>query len=237
MSWRRMWSSAIAVALVGTAIATSLVGGAGHATGKEQVLFAAGNEDTIGPLALTASRSSARQAGPSTIAAPVGAAREAASVGAPRLLHLRKSGRSFDGNLKNLPQTVPVREERPEKETPESPGGSGELAPINRPDAPAAPAPSPIQNFAAMTFNFERPTATRPTRTATSGPNHFIQTINTSIGIYDKSGRPHGRVHLQHVHEPGRVREPLRHGQLRRPGRRSTTRSTTAGSSPTSRSR
>ena len=36
--------------------------------------------------------------------------------------------------------------------------------------------------------------------------------------------RPRRGVHLQHVHEPGQLRQPVRHRQLRRPGRRSTTR-------------
>ena len=52
------------------------------------------------------------------------------------------------------------------------------------------------------------------------GPNYYIQTVNTSIGIYDKStGTRVAAFTFNSLHEPGALREPLRHRQLRRPGR------------------
>jgi hypothetical protein len=188
MSRRRTWSSAIAVALVGTAIAASLLGGAGLASSTEELQFAAADDDRIAPLALTSSRSGKAATAPSTLATHVGAARSAVGVGRPTILHLRKSSRSFNGDVRNLPQVAQVPRERPERDAPESPGGSGALAPVNKPDAPTAPAPSPIQNFAGMAFSSPGGQGHPPDTNADVGPNHVIETINVAIAIYNKTG-------------------------------------------------
>ncbi|MEK6302004.1 MAG: C25 family cysteine peptidase [Acidobacteriota bacterium] len=102
---------------------------------------------------------------------------------------------SFNGDLRDLAQTPPRKRDRPEREDPEvtprvferpagiskePPSGSG-LAP-----APLAPAPSPISNFLGL--DFANWGAGRPPDTVGDvGPLHYIQAVNTSIGIYRKS--------------------------------------------------
>jgi Carboxypeptidase regulatory-like domain len=100
---------------------------------------------------------------------------------------------SFDGDLRNLPTVEPEKFERPEREQPEpSPmtlGGGNpteEGAPVSAPQ-PGAPAPPPLQTFEGMNFAANG-NGHPPDTNGDVGPNHYIQTINTSIGIYNKNG-------------------------------------------------
>ncbi|HXU38798.1 MAG TPA: carboxypeptidase regulatory-like domain-containing protein, partial [Blastocatellia bacterium] len=103
---------------------------------------------------------------------------------------------SFDGDLRNLPYVKPVVQERPEHEPPDiipvpygssksaaagATGSATQAAPV-----PSVQAPAPIITFAGLdfaTFGAGHP----PDTNGDVGPNHYIQAVNTSIGIYNKS--------------------------------------------------
>lgn len=74
------------------------------------------------------------------------------------------------------------RRQRPSPRAPEA------LGPVS------APMPSPIANFAGLDFaNFGN--GWPPDTNGDVGPNHYIQTVNTSLGIYNKvTGAPITRV-------------------------------------------
>ncbi len=107
---------------------------------------------------------------------------------APIALQLRRAG-STNIDLSKLPLVV-ERKERPEREEPE-------IEPIELPSvlphppagpipAPRGPMPAPIASFDGLdfaTFGAGHP----PDTNGDVGPNHFIQTVNTAIGIYRKS--------------------------------------------------
>lgn len=109
-----------------------------------------------------------------------------------------RRGQSWDGDLRALPPVRPVRRERPEREGPPPapkmlPGPAGTAAGLENqiqtsPIAPGpnAPAPSPDANFAGLdfaTWGAGHP----PDTNGDVGPDHFIQSINTSIGVFRKS--------------------------------------------------
>jgi len=105
--------------------------------------------------------------------------------------------RSFDGDLSKLPYSPPVHQERPEREPPEIiPTVYGIVAGVSKPVAtvgsrtpiggPNAPMPGTIANFDGLdfaTFGAGHP----PDTNGDVGPTYYIQTVNTSIGIYNKS--------------------------------------------------
>ena len=150
----------------------------------------------------------------------------------PRELHL-KAAHSKVFDVRKLKSKV-VKKERPERTAPgfappgsraaerlENPARTAPQFPkvIKRSQMVAAAAPAPDASFDGLdfaTWGQGHP----PDTNGDVGPNYYIQTINVSIGIYDKSnGTPRRGVHVQLVHEPGQLRQPLRHRQLRRPGR------------------
>jgi hypothetical protein len=104
---------------------------------------------------------------------------------------------SFDGDLRKLPFVRPVKKERPEFEEPEinptvylgNPNATVTPSETEGPSqvgAPSAPAPTPLTTFDGLdfaTFGAGHP----PDTNGDVGPNHYIQTVNTSIGIFDKS--------------------------------------------------
>ena len=114
----------------------------------------------------------------------------------PKEWHLVRA-RPFRGDLRQLPQISPVKVERPEREEPEldpqtfvPPGGrpgaeepSAPLAPIV---GPSAPAPPPIGNFEGLSFGANG-NGHPPDTNGDVGPTYYIQTINTSIGVFDKA--------------------------------------------------
>ncbi|HTX93170.1 MAG TPA: hypothetical protein VMC09_18290 [Anaerolineales bacterium] len=103
---------------------------------------------------------------------------------------------SLDVDLRTLPQIPPTRSQRnePEEGAPnwESRIAPG-LAPANFVD-PAlqtsvgtAAMPAPLQNFAGLDFaNWGA--GWPPDPNGDVGPNNYVQMVNTSVGIYDKSG-------------------------------------------------
>src|SRR5690242_6251174 len=107
-----------------------------------------------------------------------------------------KRGRPFNGDLRHLPQTKPIKAERPEREGPEPnptrfapPAGTS--APeanesSNAPEVPSAPAPPPTSSFEGLDFNTWG-NGHPPDTVGDAGPTYYIQAINTSVGIYDKA--------------------------------------------------
>lgn len=115
----------------------------------------------------------------------------------PREQRLQRAG-SFDGDVRSLPATPPRKRERPEHDGPrprpvEKRDGDQVAAPSDPiqsdpgVQALSAPAPGPSANFDGL--DFQTWGAGHPPDTnGDVGPNHYIQTINTAIGIYSKSG-------------------------------------------------
>jgi len=100
----------------------------------------------------------------------------------------RAHGKKFD--LRHLPQTPPKKRERPEREEPDvvRSGSPSTLAqsPLgsSQPQGPSAPAP----DFTFDGLDFANWGAGHPPDTnGDVGPTYYIQTVNTSIGVYDKS--------------------------------------------------
>jgi hypothetical protein len=105
--------------------------------------------------------------------------------------------RQFTGDLRDLPNTKPVKKERPEREPPEtipgiygSPTGDATQASSSiessLPGGPNAPAPSTVANFEGLdfaTWGAGHP----PDTNGDVGKDYYIQSVNTSLGIYRKS--------------------------------------------------
>jgi hypothetical protein len=110
--------------------------------------------------------------------------------GKPIELKMKRAG-SIEIDLRRLPRTKPEKVERPELEEPDFhpvmlPGGP-KAAAVAPAIVPKAAAPSPSANFAGLdfaTWGNGHP----PDTVGDVGPTYFIQSINTSIGIYNKSG-------------------------------------------------
>lgn len=106
----------------------------------------------------------------------------------PKASKLKKAG-SFDGDVRTLKYKKPVLMEAPEREAPyEDDVIEGDPLPENPklPDGPTAAAPSPLASFIGLdyaTWGSGRP----PDTVGDVGPNHFIQSVNGSVGIYRKT--------------------------------------------------
>src|SRR5690348_4266478 len=101
----------------------------------------------------------------------------------------RAHGKKFD--LRHLPQTPPKKRERPEREEPDvvRSGSPSTLAqsPLgsSQPQGPSAPAPAPLTSFDGLDFaNWGA--GHPPDTNGDVGPTYYIQTVNTSVGIYNK---------------------------------------------------
>src|ERR1700682_186062 len=104
-------------------------------------------------------------------------------------------GDSFHGDVRTLPQIPPEKFERPEHEEPPfrptlAPGttdpGPGTKASPLAPVAPLSPAPAPSNSFDGLDFT-NWGAGHPPDTNGDVGPVYYIQTINTSVGIYTKS--------------------------------------------------
>jgi carboxypeptidase family protein len=114
------------------------------------------------------------------------------AVSQPAELHLtRAASEVFD--VRKLTGPV-VRRERPEHEDPFAGNTEATTAAATMPAtaspsaiaAAAAPAPAPLSSFEGLDFaNWG--TGHPPDTNGDVGPTYFIQTVNTAIGIYDKS--------------------------------------------------
>lgn len=103
----------------------------------------------------------------------------------------------FSGDLRDLPQTITEAERktfiRPlELDYPRPaiktvlPGASSAAPSSVGTAAPMAPMPTPINSFDGMNYNLNG-AGHPPDTVGDVGPNHFVQAVNTSIGIYDKA--------------------------------------------------
>ncbi|MFM9903959.1 MAG: carboxypeptidase regulatory-like domain-containing protein [Pyrinomonadaceae bacterium] len=112
----------------------------------------------------------------------------------PIVSKLAKAGRSFDGDVRNLPYEKSVEREMPEHEDPfvirrflGKP--SNDVNQTKRQSSIsdlAAPAPAPLNVFEGLDrFGFGA--GSPPDTNGDVGPNNYIQTVNTSIGIYNKT--------------------------------------------------
>lgn len=116
----------------------------------------------------------------------------AVSFGKPTELQMLR-GASTNVDLRTLPKTPPQKFERPEREDPEIERtviqkGINPTPEVITPSVPAlnAPAPPPIMNFDGLDFaNWGA--GHPPDTNGDVGPTYYIQTINTSIGIFRKS--------------------------------------------------
>jgi hypothetical protein len=112
---------------------------------------------------------------------------------------------SFDGDLRDLPRRPIIKKERPEREGPErtlgvlDAGGIGGAAKSKQLEAAPGPvravaAPTPNVSFDGLDFA-SWGDGHPPDTNGDVGPGHYIQTVNTSIGIYDKvTGAPITRI-------------------------------------------
>src|SRR5215203_1288423 len=115
----------------------------------------------------------------------------------PTVGSLVKSGASFGRDVRTLPQ-LPTRAKpvRPERESPPTPlNGDTPTAPIGSGTAPtsvSAPAPAASRSFDGLRFGdtcggVQCGQGHPPDTNGDVGPTYYIQTINTAIGIFDKS--------------------------------------------------
>ncbi|HEY0321747.1 MAG TPA: carboxypeptidase regulatory-like domain-containing protein [Pyrinomonadaceae bacterium] len=115
----------------------------------------------------------------------------------PKEVRLTRA-KSFNGDLRELPYIPSPKRERPEREMPSiNPGvlTRGGVPPeaVQTTEAPqtsvptlSAPAPAPLSTFEGLD-NANWGAGHPPDTVGDVGPNHYIQAINTSIGIYNKS--------------------------------------------------
>ncbi|MEO7507638.1 MAG: hypothetical protein ABIZ95_10410, partial [Pyrinomonadaceae bacterium] len=101
----------------------------------------------------------------------------------------------FNGDVRNLPQEVTADERRqfamrpPElemevnKDKRPLPGVQPEMPSL--PMIPLAPMPSPLTSFNGLDFATNG-AGHPPDTVGDVGPNHYVQAVNTSIGIYNK---------------------------------------------------
>src|ERR1051325_8927596 len=141
-------------------------------------------------------RKERKQIGISDNESPVNKTRGPEVVGPPNEIRMTKaSGKKFD--LRSLPFVPPVRRERPEREAPavtpmplaSTPTTGLPIAAESAAPAPIGPnaaAPPPLASFDGLDFaNWGA--GHPPDTNGDVGPNYYIQTINTSIGVFRKS--------------------------------------------------
>jgi hypothetical protein len=109
---------------------------------------------------------------------------------------LVRSHSAFRGDVRTLPHAPqPARHERPEREPPLGKlQPSGAPAPIGAGTSPTAelPAPAPLSSFEGLQFSddcggIQCGDGHPPDTNGDVGPGYYIESVNTAVGIYDKS--------------------------------------------------
>ena len=111
----------------------------------------------------------------------------------PTEMRLKRAGKSFTGDLRDLPYEKSVEREMSEHEDPFTvrsfigkPPAEGSQPNTPSIAVPAVPAPTPLNVFEGLDrFGFGA--GSPPDTNGDVGPNNYIQTVNTSIGIYNKT--------------------------------------------------
>ena len=94
----------------------------------------------------------------------------------------------FDGDLRKIPKGhVKQGEARPEPQVPYAAPGAAQGDAAVQTEAATAAAPAPSASFDGLDYRHSG-AGFPPDTNGDVGPNHFIQTVNTSIGIYSKTG-------------------------------------------------
>jgi hypothetical protein len=181
----------LAVLLLILAVTTT----SGAATSKKKATKAPKNTTTVeatagGPIRATHGKREKKQidSGDSTIVPKPGPIPFARPI---ELQLKRASSRRFD--LRSLPQTKPNQQERAELPDPAFHPVTIQGV-VNPPSAeipsvrpvPLAPAPPPIAVYEGLD-RFTWGAGSPPDTNGDAGPNNYIQTVNTSIGVFRKS--------------------------------------------------
>ncbi len=110
------------------------------------------------------------------------------AVSAP-IFELHGKAVSFTKDLRDLPQTGP-KDKKPAREmgTPPNMGqnGNGVDSVLQAPSVSLAPAPGPSISFKGLDLQ-NYGAGWPPDTHGDIGPNHYIQVVNTSIGVFDKA--------------------------------------------------
>ena len=137
-----------------------------------------------------------------------------------KLFHGKKvAPKHYRGDARNLPQLAPGTLE--EFERPDEPigFGGGKTAPAAAPvEAPQTQIPAPSTSFRGLDFS-NWGAGWPPDPVGDVGPNHFIEAVNTSIGIYTKAGTQVAAFTFDSLWSAA-GRHRLRQRQRRRPHRR-----------------
>jgi hypothetical protein len=92
----------------------------------------------------------------------------------------------FKGDVRKIPHSHVQPQERQRPQTPNEPAGGSTRDAVVQTGGTAAPAPAPSGAFSGLDFaNWGA--GWPPDTNGDVGKNHYIQTVNTSIGIFDKS--------------------------------------------------
>jgi hypothetical protein len=95
----------------------------------------------------------------------------------------------YHGDVRQIPRGIfKQSEERPEPQVPnDPPGTAGRDGAVQTAISTSTPAPAASNSFDGLDFaNWGA--GWPPDTNGDVGPNHYIQTVNTSIGIFDKTG-------------------------------------------------
>jgi MBG domain (YGX type)/Carboxypeptidase regulatory-like domain/Bacterial Ig-like domain (group 3) len=201
---RRRGSFAVLVTLAMLATALTVVSISSAKSKKAQAKRqTASKRSAAGPLlrkkgpGLSAMGANGQESGNNPTALAASAKREQVNNKATESRLTR--AKPFDGDLRGLPYVKPIPMERPDLEEPARvprayvpPGRESASGPTSTSapelEAPtlSAPAPAPLATFEGLdnaTWGAGHP----PDTVGDVGPNHYIQSINSSVGIYDKS--------------------------------------------------
>ena len=119
------------------------------------------------------------------------ASTEAAITSGPEVVQLIGPV-SQDEDLRKLPYIPPTASEEEETRLKRHPDTNGHgvtdpIAPFNPPSLPAS-MPSPVRNFDGVTAVTSGSNLIPPDTDGDVGPNHYIQSVNSSIQIFSKTG-------------------------------------------------